>query len=59
MQTLLCAHKSLVSIMVCFLLGCFGESLLKFLVCGMTPFLITDAPDQFYRFFLPLFIHAG
>lgn len=28
-------------------------------VCGMTPFLRKDAPDQFYRFFIPLFIHAG
>jgi len=28
-------------------------------VCGMTPFLQKDRPDQFYRFFLPLFIHAG
>lgn len=28
-------------------------------VCGMSPFLEKDHPDQFYRFFLPLFIHAG
>lgn len=28
-------------------------------VCGMTPFLQQDRPDQFYRFFIPLFIHAG
>uniref|UniRef100_A0A914DGS3 Uncharacterized protein n=1 Tax=Acrobeloides nanus TaxID=290746 RepID=A0A914DGS3_9BILA len=28
-------------------------------ICGMTQFMITNQPDQFYRFFLPLFIHAG
>ncbi|CAD5226400.1 unnamed protein product [Bursaphelenchus okinawaensis] len=28
-------------------------------VCGMTPFLMKDVPDQFYRFVIPLFIHAG
>lgn len=28
-------------------------------VCGMTPFLAKERPDQFYRFFIPLFIHAG
>ncbi|KAI6212837.1 hypothetical protein M3Y94_00076400 [Aphelenchoides besseyi] len=28
-------------------------------VCGMSPFLLRDTPDQFYRFFIPLFIHAG
>ncbi|KAI1723739.1 rhomboid family domain-containing protein [Ditylenchus destructor] len=28
-------------------------------VCGMTPFLTTDRPDQIYRLITPLFIHAG
>ncbi|CAD5230068.1 unnamed protein product [Bursaphelenchus xylophilus] len=28
-------------------------------VCGMTPFMQKEVPDQFYRFFSALFIHAG
>ncbi|XP_054635951.1 inactive rhomboid protein 2-like isoform X1 [Dunckerocampus dactyliophorus] len=28
-------------------------------VCGLLPFLNPDVPDQFYRFWLSLFLHAG
>ena len=28
-------------------------------VCGLLPFAIKDHPDQWYRLFLSLFIHAG
>uniref|UniRef100_A0A182X0G4 Peptidase S54 rhomboid domain-containing protein n=1 Tax=Anopheles quadriannulatus TaxID=34691 RepID=A0A182X0G4_ANOQN len=28
-------------------------------VCGMFPFIVTDLPDQFYRLFTSLYIHAG
>lgn len=28
-------------------------------VCGMLPFLNPDVPDQFYRLWLSLFLHAG
>ncbi|XP_063702628.1 inactive rhomboid protein 1 [Culicoides brevitarsis] len=28
-------------------------------VCGMFPFIITDIPDQFYRLFTSLLLHAG
>ena len=28
-------------------------------VCGMLPFVDPDVPDQFYRLFTSLFIHAG
>ncbi|KAK0410306.1 hypothetical protein QR680_005056 [Steinernema hermaphroditum] len=28
-------------------------------VCGMMPFLHEDSPNQLYRFFTPIFIHAG
>jgi hypothetical protein len=38
---------------LCSQVSCMNE------VCGMSPFLRKDHPDQFYRFFLPLFIHAG
>uniref|UniRef100_A0A914YKE4 Peptidase S54 rhomboid domain-containing protein n=1 Tax=Panagrolaimus superbus TaxID=310955 RepID=A0A914YKE4_9BILA len=38
---------------LCSQVSCLGN------ICGMTPFLRRDHPDQFYRFFTPLFIHAG
>jgi membrane associated rhomboid family serine protease len=38
---------------LCSQVSCLGD------ICGMTPFLRRDSPDQFYRFFTPLFIHAG
>lgn len=28
-------------------------------VCGMIPFYVPEAPDQFYRLWTSLFIHAG
>lgn len=28
-------------------------------VCGLLPFLNPEAPDQFYRIWLSLFLHAG
>jgi len=28
-------------------------------VCGLLPFRIRDVPDQFYRVWTPLFLHAG
>ncbi|XP_058459322.1 inactive rhomboid protein 1-like isoform X2 [Malaya genurostris] len=28
-------------------------------VCGMYPFIATDIPDQFYRLFTSLYLHAG
>ncbi|VDN07201.1 unnamed protein product [Thelazia callipaeda] len=28
-------------------------------ICGMLPFLRRDQPDQWYRLFIPLFLHAG
>ncbi|XP_055628259.1 inactive rhomboid protein 1-like isoform X2 [Toxorhynchites rutilus septentrionalis] len=28
-------------------------------VCGMFPFIATDIPDQFYRLFTSLYLHAG
>lgn len=28
-------------------------------VCGLLPFLNPDVPDQFYRLWLSLFLHAG
>lgn len=28
-------------------------------VCGMFPFIATDIPDQFYRLFTSLLLHAG
>lgn len=28
-------------------------------VCGLLPFLNPDIPDQFYRLWLSLFLHAG
>jgi hypothetical protein len=28
-------------------------------VCGLLPFLNPEAPDQFYRLWLSLFLHAG
>ncbi|VDM60190.1 unnamed protein product, partial [Angiostrongylus costaricensis] len=33
--------------------NCFSD------ICGMLPFLWRDYPDQFYRMFLSLFLHAG
>ncbi|KAE9553933.1 hypothetical protein FO519_002859 [Halicephalobus sp. NKZ332] len=38
---------------LCSQVSCLGD------VCGMTPFMRRDHPDQFYRFVTPLFIHAG
>lgn len=28
-------------------------------VCGLLPFLNPEVPDQFYRLWLSLFLHAG
>lgn len=28
-------------------------------ICGMLPFLRKNQPDQWYRLFIPLFLHAG
>jgi membrane associated rhomboid family serine protease len=28
-------------------------------VCGMIPFYSKDSPDQFYRIWTPIFLHAG
>lgn len=28
-------------------------------VCGLLPFLNPEIPDQFYRLWLSLFLHAG
>uniref|UniRef100_A0A0N5ANY5 Rhomboid domain-containing protein n=1 Tax=Syphacia muris TaxID=451379 RepID=A0A0N5ANY5_9BILA len=38
---------------LCSQVSCLSE------VCGMLPFLHKDHPDQFYRLFLSLFLHAG
>ena len=38
---------------LCSQVSCLGD------VCGMTPFMRRDHPDQFYRFVTPLFIHPG
>ncbi|KAL3083031.1 hypothetical protein niasHS_010833 [Heterodera schachtii] len=38
---------------LCSQISCLNE------VCGMTPFLRRDIPDQLYRLFTPLFINAG
>lgn len=38
---------------LCSQVSCLSE------VCGMLPFLHKDQPDQFYRLFLSLFLHAG
>ncbi|XP_065560477.1 inactive rhomboid protein 2-like [Artemia franciscana] len=38
---------------LCSQVDCMGD------VCGMIPFLNPDRPDQFYRVFISLFIHAG
>ncbi|KAJ1357802.1 Rhomboid [Parelaphostrongylus tenuis] len=38
---------------LCSQVNCFSD------ICGMLPFLWRDRPDQFYRMFLSLFLHAG
>ncbi|KJH45230.1 peptidase, S54 family [Dictyocaulus viviparus] len=38
---------------LCSQVNCFSN------ICGMLPFLWKDNPDQFYRMFLSLFLHAG
>uniref|UniRef100_A0A158P9V6 Rhomboid domain-containing protein n=1 Tax=Angiostrongylus cantonensis TaxID=6313 RepID=A0A158P9V6_ANGCA len=38
---------------LCSQVNCFSD------ICGMLPFLWRDHPDQFYRMFLSLFLHAG
>uniref|UniRef100_A0A158Q8N5 Rhomboid domain-containing protein n=1 Tax=Elaeophora elaphi TaxID=1147741 RepID=A0A158Q8N5_9BILA len=38
---------------LCSQVSCLSE------VCGMLPFLRKNKPDQWYRFFIPLFLHAG
>ncbi|VDN55968.1 unnamed protein product, partial [Dracunculus medinensis] len=38
---------------LCSQVSCLGD------VCGMLPFLDSRKPDQFYRLFIPLFLHAG
>uniref|UniRef100_A0A1I7XMM4 Rhomboid domain-containing protein n=1 Tax=Heterorhabditis bacteriophora TaxID=37862 RepID=A0A1I7XMM4_HETBA len=38
---------------LCSQVNCFSD------VCGMLPFLGRDRPDQFYRLFIALFLHAG
>ncbi|VBB25939.1 unnamed protein product [Acanthocheilonema viteae] len=38
---------------LCSQVSCLGE------ICGMLPFLRKNQPDQWYRLFIPLFLHAG
>ncbi|EYB82198.1 hypothetical protein Y032_0365g3602 [Ancylostoma ceylanicum] len=38
---------------LCSQVNCFSD------ICGMLPFLWRDRPDQFYRMFFSLFLHAG
>uniref|UniRef100_A0A915BPJ5 Peptidase S54 rhomboid domain-containing protein n=1 Tax=Parascaris univalens TaxID=6257 RepID=A0A915BPJ5_PARUN len=38
---------------LCSQVSCLGE------ICGMLPFMLKDQPDQFYRLFIPIFLHAG
>ncbi|KAK6108740.1 Rhomboid family protein [Brugia pahangi] len=38
---------------LCSQVSCLSE------LCGMLPFLRKDQPDQWYRLFIPLFLHAG
>ncbi|EJW88892.1 hypothetical protein WUBG_00197 [Wuchereria bancrofti] len=38
---------------LCSQVSCLSE------ICGMLPFLRKDRPDQWYRLFIPLFLHAG
>ncbi|CAG9540948.1 unnamed protein product [Cercopithifilaria johnstoni] len=38
---------------LCSQVSCLSE------VCGMLPFLRKNQPDQWYRLFIPLFLHAG
>jgi len=38
---------------LCSQVSCLGD------VCGLLPFRQRDSPDQFYRVWTPLFLHAG
>ncbi|CAG2165452.1 unnamed protein product [Oppiella nova] len=38
---------------LCSQVSCMGD------VCGMIPFYSDDSPDQIYRIFTPIFLHAG
>lgn len=60
-----CVHVLCVRVSVCVFVY-LGIHILPFLqvdclddVCGLLPFLNPDVPDQFYRFWLSLFLHAG
>ena len=42
-----------VSLCFPFKVSCLGD------ICGLLPFRDRDVPDQFYRTWTPLFLHAG